>query len=362
VVVPAVLLFGSFPPSIQEQVSHCVSDAGFELQEASSTSEITDRLSESMASCLLVNHAQAEAACAALRVQSRFGSLPIISLAPAVSELALVELFCWGGEDVVCWDRNEALSNRLRRLPKAAPAPGVTEGRTALVAATDRTRRVVLARVLLNAGYAIQFAADPEETEKQVRQNSPRLVVVDTDDEAFWTRLQALAPTVQSLFVLSTSPRNVRSCAVWASQIPNLALTDSFAPPENVVFLSNELGRSGTFDQRGSRRMLYGTCIAFRPAGRDVDDFGLTYNVSERGLYIRSLAPPVDDLVWLELTPPRTDRRVRLEAKVRWRRGYGPSTQATAPPGFGLEISDGARVERETWKRGYTVLREAFGR
>jgi len=136
---------------------------------------------------------------------------------------------------------------------------------------------------------------------------------------------------------------------------------DSYAPPENIVFLANELGRGTADDQRSSRRLLYGTMVAFRCAGRDADDYGLSYNVSEGGLYVRSLAPPVEDTVWLELRPPRTERLVRLEARVCWRRGYGGSAMATVPPGFGLEISDGSRADREAWEAGYRSFAESVG-
>ena len=61
---------------------------------------------------------------------------------------------------------------------------------------------------------------------------------------------------------------------------------------------------------RGTARVLYGTAVAFRPMGRDTDDFGFTYNVSAGGLYVRTLAPPDEQLVWLELCPPRGERRV----------------------------------------------------
>jgi hypothetical protein len=153
----------------------------------------------------------------------------------------------------------------------------------------------------------------------------------------------------------------MRQCQSWLRELPNAAVTDSFAPPENIVFLANELGRGKGNDQRASRRVLYGTMVSFRCAGRDEDDYGLSYNVSAGGLYVRSLAPPIEDRVWLELRPPRTERLVRLEGRVCWRRGYGPSSMATVPPGFGIEIVDGSKADREAWVAGYRSFAQTIG-
>jgi Tfp pilus assembly protein PilZ len=106
---------------------------------------------------------------------------------------------------------------------------------------------------------------------------------------------------------------------------------------------------------------LYGTKVAFRGEGRDVDDFGFSYNVSEGGLYVRTLAPPTEDQVWVELRPPRADRRVRLEGQVVWRRGFGPSGNATVPPGFGVRITDGTRRNMQAWIDGYKGFAAAMG-
>ena len=135
---------------------------------------------------------------------------------------------------------------------------------------------------------------------------------------------------------------------------------DGFAPPENVLFLLNELSHKHE-NKRASARLLYGTSAAFRGAGRDEDDVGFTFNLSAGGLYVRTLAPPEDELVWLELTPPRSERRVRLVGRVAWRRGIAHSATATVPPGFGVEIVDGASSDLKLWRAGYSAFAESVG-
>jgi DNA-binding response OmpR family regulator len=296
-----------------------------------------------------------ERSCLEVRAQARLALVPIVALASEVNELAFAEAFSCGGDDVVGLRAQAALTARLRRLPVSPwERPALTPEKVALISASDRSRRIVLGRVLSNAGYTIHFAVDLEETERFAVDSSPRLVVIDTELDGVRELIARAAPrNLNTLWIVSTAPRHMRPYHGFLRDLPNATVTDSFAPPENIVFLANELGRGKGNDKRASRRLLYGTMVAFRCAGRDEDDLGFSYNVSAGGLYVRSLAPPAEDRVWLELRPPRTERLVRLEGRVCWRRGYGPSAMATVPPGFGIEIADGSRADREAWTNGY---------
>jgi hypothetical protein len=162
-------------------------------------------------------------------------------------------------------------------------------------------------------------------------------------------------------WIVTCPPKDIGAARSSVEALGNATVTDGFAPAENVVFLANELERGGANDKRASRRLLYGTAVAFRGAGRDVDDTGFSYNVSVGGLYVRTLSPPEDDIVWVELRPPRSERRVRLEGRVVWRRKFGPSGGATVPPGFGVAISDATKRDLEGWREGYTAFAQMLG-
>ena len=115
----------------------------------------------------------------------------------------------------------------------------------------------------------------------------------------------------------------------------------------------------GSSENRSTPRLLFGATVGFRLAGRDRDEIGYTYNISGGGMYVRTMAPlSAGDEAWLELQPPRTDRRVRLEGNVIWRRVFGPASGATVPPGFGLSISGGSDRDLERFRVGY----EAFAK
>jgi DNA-binding response OmpR family regulator len=361
----STLAVGRFGASTAAGLEAASRAAGLDFSRVDSIAEALTWADQHEPHSLLLDgaHGSLEKSCLEVRAQVRHALVPIVALAPEVNELAFAEAFSCGGDDVVGLRNGGALTARLRRLPVAPwerPAPNAD--RIAIISASDRNRRIVLARVLGNAGYPIRFSVDLEETDRVARESNPRLVVIDTELDGVRELVTRAAPrNPNTLWIVSTAPRHMRQCHAWLRDLPNATVTDSFAPPENIVFLANELGRGKGNDQRASRRLLYGTMVAFRCAGRDEDDFGLSYNVSAGGLYVRSLAPPAEDRVWLELRPPRTERLVRLEGRVCWRRGYGPSSMATVPPGFGIEISDGAKADREAWVAGYKSFAETIG-
>jgi Tfp pilus assembly protein PilZ len=116
-----------------------------------------------------------------------------------------------------------------------------------------------------------------------------------------------------------------------------------------VLFLANELAAGSLANKRAAVRALHGTAVRFRPDGFEESEIGFTYNISTGGLYVRTLAPPSEDIVWLELLPPRSTRRVQLVGQVVWRRPFGPHKKATVPPGFGCRIIDAPRSSLDRW-------------
>ena len=138
-------------------------------------------------------------------------------------------------------------------------------------------------------------------------------------------------------------------------------MIDSFEPPENALFMANELAASTATDNRSTARLLYGTAVSFRAAGQEGDDdVAFTYNVSVGGLFARTLAPLAPrERVWLELWAPRSSRRVRLAGTVAWRRPFGPNESATVPAGFGIRITDGLDGDLDLWRDGCARLERA---
>ncbi|HEY8945053.1 MAG TPA: PilZ domain-containing protein [Polyangiaceae bacterium] len=357
-----VLLYGEFSRDDLSRVSEAAEQATSAVTRADSLEQAMAWLESNDAQALLCHSDESEQLAVQTRSRARLSKLPVLALTQAVSDLEFVAAFSWGADDVVPLQPARPLLTRLRALPKEPPPPPVEKRGEALVAELEQTRRVSVARVLRNAGYAIRFAVSAGDAEHFAADPKLALVVGNTElvPDARTLVESAREAGSRANFIVCAAPRDIKHQRARLASISGVTVTDGFTAPENILFVANELS-GGRTSGRGSARVPYGTVVAFRGAGREIDEHGFSYNISEKGLYVRSLALPEDDEVWLELRPPRQERHVRLVGRVAWRRPFNYNESATVPPGFGVEITDGAAKDRALWGEGYSKLLEAVG-
>jgi methylmalonyl-CoA mutase cobalamin-binding subunit len=173
--------------------------------------------------------------------------------------------------------------------------------------------------------------------------------------------LSADDPAIAPAWVINTPPKEIAKMLGRVAQQDTLqmAVHDAFSAPANVLFVVNDVLNQETKNARKSERVLYGTVVRFRPAGRgrSDEDVGYSYNLSAGGLYVRTLALPDDwHELWLEFVPPRSDRAIHLEATAMWTRGYGRAGSATVPSGFGVRITGGSSADLERYDRSYKAF------
>lgn len=358
-----LLLVGAPHRDVADVFSAAARDAGLEFDVATTAEEAATclELSAPIAVGVEMGSPCAKAVCLSMRSEARLANVPIVGLARDVSDLSFADLYAWGGDDVLPIAGARGIAARLRTLPTDASLHPPTFKGVALVAGTDSGHRVLVARVLRNAGYDVKFALEAAEALAAARDDAVKLAVIDGDlgpDGAVAVVRNARADGIACAWVIVAEPKRLAAVRGEARVVRRVAVTDRFAPPENVVFVANELTRlASAVEARESARLLYGTAVWFRAAGRDEDAIGCTYNVSAGGIYVRTLAPlAAGDEVWLELKPPRADRRVRLEGKVAWRRSFGPNDTATVPPGFGVQIVGGSTGDLARYRAGYAAL------
>ncbi len=355
-----LLAFGHFNDRQRKTLSSAAIESAFDVSVVGAAQEASHWLADHQPHAMLFQGTTLDGM--EPRADARHAQVPIIALAKELTDLAFAEVFSWGGDDVVALDNPRSLVGRLRALPKAAPEPPTNGRGTALVADPDQTRRIVLGRVLRNAGYSVTFAAADADAQGYAEHPEIDLVVLNTElspePRALIERSRAVG--ANATWVLTCPPRELGRTRKLLAGLDRTSAMDGFAPPENVLFLANELSGARRTNQRKSPRLLFGTTVAFRGAGRDHDDYGYSYNISAGGLYVRTLLPPEDNQVWLELTPPRSERRVRLVGKVVWRRGFAPNGMATVPPGFGVQLVDGAKADMDAWYAGYEAFSSAM--
>jgi DNA-binding response OmpR family regulator len=357
-----MLAFGRFRREERMALSMVAEQAAFTLHAAESPEDAGRWLESHDPMAMLLDSEESESLAVQTRSSAKHARLPIIALSREIGDLCFSNAFSWGADDVLPLSSTRPLLTRLRSLPReAGMLPASTRG-TALIAESDKTRRTVLGRVLRNAGYAVMFAVTKEDAGRFAQQEDVALAVLNAelaDDYATTIELSRAAGS-KANFIVCANPRDLQTVRAALGGVIGVGVIDAFAPPENVLFASNDL-RGGAVNNRRSARILYGTTVAFRGAGREKDDFGFTYNISEGGLYVRTLAPPEDDEVWVEMAPPRSERRVRLVGKIAWRRRFNHNENATVPPGFGLSIIDGAKADLQTWQDAYGTISAALG-
>lgn len=352
-----MLAYGQFAPAEQASLREAAGASAVRLFTTASSEEAVQWLDAHEVAAVLLGEGDGQAGLAlGTRAQSRHRQLPILALARKPSDLEFAGAYSWGADDVVAPDRTWPLTTRLRALTNAQSSELPRDRGTAIIAELDQSRRIATARALFNTGYDVRFAVTSEDARSFALEEGISLVVLCTElcpDPKALIR-EALQAGSSAKFIVSSEPRRHNELSQSLARTKQARVTDASAPPENVVFLSNELAAGPMPNKRASPRILYGTTVRFRGEGRDEDEVGFSYNVSEGGLYVRTLAPPSDDVVWLELTPPKHQKRIRVVAEVAWRRPFGPHGKATVPPGFGVRIVDGALSDRKRWLEGCT--------
>jgi len=300
--------------------------------------------------------------CEQVRSDRRFAAVPLIVIGDSRNSLSFGELFQSGGDDIVLPGDGPSLARRLRAIcAPASPRAGVarTGDGYAVVAGPPSKWQTIVARALSNAGVPTRFVSSAAEA--LAASPGARAVVASEDlgpSGAHVALAEARAAGSDTPWVIVAEPRRVPEIVAAVQSFTRVAVVDSFAPPENALFVANDLATSSAADNRAAPRLLFGASVGFRAAGReDDDDVGFTYNVSDSGLFVRTLAPlAAGDDVWLELSAPRSSRRVRLAGKVAWRRHFGPNESATVPPGFGVHITEGLAGDLERWRGGCALL------
>jgi Tfp pilus assembly protein PilZ len=365
----SLVLVGTF----RDEAVRCVREASASVgctpaivtrheEAAGALAEVTDPIA-------VVVRMDAEGAAqtfAHIRGHARLAHLPILGVVAQRDDLAFTELFSWGGDDIFAVDSVPSLARRLRPLAARAATPTEPKPRerSVVIAGTDARWRSVMGRAIYQGGFAVRFVAGVEDLAKEAVADGVHVVVVADDlgdgfAEAALKATRAAGST--RAWIVVAPPKRMAALSASIGSLGPVSVADGFAPPENVLFLTNELLSRRGVDKRASPRVLYGSTVAFRAAGRDEDEIGFSYNVSAGGLYVRTLAPldPGQE-VWLDMWPPRSERRVRLAGTVAWRRAFGPSEWATVPAGFGVSVTDGLAGDLDRWRVGYQVFADSL--
>jgi len=360
-------LVGQPDSLVRAVVAAAAKDAGMRIAEAHSAEEAAEGHSETDGPppVVVLSLDQAHRSeTLALRDQPAFRDAIIIGVASRLSDVMFEDALSVGVDD--CCDLDpEAVARMLRSVDLVQAPRAQSRGETVVVADADHLVRRSIGRVFRRVGYQVEFAADAIATHNACQSPKVTVVIVSADivsEAAGSAHLSTWAfdACPNAAWIVNTPPKDIRSLRARIAQSGKLKMTvhDAYASPSTLLFVSNALRSPGGAERRTEERLLYGTMVRFRLAGREDGQTGFTYNVSGGGLYVRTLSPPkIGDKLWVELVPPRCDQRVHLEATVAWARTTGPEATAAAPPGFGVQITGGSNTDLSTYREGCECYR-----
>jgi len=278
-----------------------------------------------------------------VRGEGRLFSVPIIGVVENPTDQAFGEAHAMGVDDVIVRGDGGAVTRRLANLAglDRDARPPLSQGQ-ALIVHEDETQRRVLGRILRQAGFDPAFSDGEGGFGGSASSGDPPTLCVvsaGVDHDAIIRDVAALrgeqSDSGMPVILLGSVDEALHARAV---AIGDAAVLEGGTPADNLLFVANELLRSDLTNLRASHRMLYGAICAFRTAGDLHPVFGLTYNISREGLFVRTLDPPMSgSVIWFEMRPLGSSAAVHLRAEVTWCRGLHRPGGAT-PPGFGMRI------------------------
>ncbi|MEM1415886.1 MAG: PilZ domain-containing protein [Myxococcota bacterium] len=310
-----------------------------------------------------------------VRGEARLFTVPVILIAPVASDAAYNEAQALGADDVVVEGDVGGVTRRLANLvdfdPRARP---ITRIGTAVIAHAAPRRRRLLGRILRMSGFNLAFAQDADEL---VRVASTPLAATGThaeqsdpppDHPVLLVASAELPPagpieavrgaSLHTPLVVLGPTHALGSLQETAAALPECSVGSDQAPPDHLLFLANELLRGPGANNRASSRVLHGSICGFRPAGALQNEYGLTYNISREGMYVRTLDPPSRGAtLWLELRPPGERLAVHLRGECVWVKKMDRPGGA-APPGFGirLHLDECPPKDLDAYHRAYDAL------
>jgi len=290
--------------------------------------------------------------CRKVRSKRQMCGVPVIALTRQISDGEAARFYAVGVDDVLPIEANVQLLSRLAQLARASLKPPQHQG-LAIVADPEAQRGDIFGRVFSNAGYDIEYAVDDRAVLFGEKTASARVIVASSKLGAPRSLIEAArAGGSKAVWVVVAPRRELDPVTQSLAGLEGVLVIARDAPPTDALFFANELRLPPGARQRKGERRLYGTQVRFRPVGGVDTDYGFSYNVSDAGMYVRTLAPPAADRVWLEVRPPHTNEWVCLEAEVAWRRPFATESGAAVPPGFGVKLQSGLGQSLVVWKRG----------
>ena len=295
-----------------------------------------------------------------IRERKDLAGVPILATIVEQSDELLEEAIKDGVDDILVDGAQQHFAAFLAGLGNTDSWQGVRAPQgLAMLAETDRTKRIRLAAVLRKNGYDVTYSSDPKELALSVYLDNPRVVVASMDMarktmECVWQGNISLRttgiPGVPWMVIADDS------MGPAIRPVPNVISKCSFVKSsddyEQLTFVLNELLAPPQKESRRTKRVLYGTPIHFSPENSDLQLKGYSYNVNDGGMFIRTLLPlPKGTPVKMRFRTPISGQEVEVVGQVAWAREFSDQNGTQSPPGMGIQFTH--------WKEDHQAIYEA---
>lgn len=230
-----------------------------------------------------------------------------------------------------------------------------------LLADANLERRIAVARSLRISKYDVEFAESAEDLSEKIRGGHGYRMVLscrnmggeDVSEILHKACRDAESKDVPWLVyeesrVLANIDKDDREKLVKVGADPS---------PETISFNVQNILGSPMKELRKSERLPYFTPVKVTLERIKEEIWGLSTDISENGLYIRTLVPPPNDtIITVSFKPPTGEGMVQMGARVAWRKEYGDASHPSKQPGFGLEFARISEPDKAAVLAGYTIL------
>ncbi|MDH5490422.1 MAG: PilZ domain-containing protein [Myxococcales bacterium] len=352
-------------PELRLELVRACEEAGPRAVFVASLLEAHTKLLEETPSCIFVDaeSCDVESLVSWVRSEGRLFAIPVVAVVPEPSDALFRKAHRFGADDVIVRGDSAAVQARLANLEGFDPAtrPPITRGQV-VVAYPAGGRRAILGRILRQSGFEVSFAEDADELREIADRSCPSVLIAKSDlpprgaFEAATSLREQVGEEIPMVALRSAG--KLGAFGESSTILDTIAIGSDLAPPDHLLFLANELLSAHQREARTSARLLFGSMCSFRAEGERRPVYGLTYNLSREGLYVRTLDPPQRGArVWLEMRPPHVAHTVHLRGEVAWRKGL-QTPGGAAPAGFGVRLSESEcpPADLSAYQLGYDAL------